>query len=76
MAMSKTVLGAALWANVKATQTFSPAISSGDDAKGLALWTTIADAIITEITTHGVVNHGTFVDSVTSAPISGSGTIS
>lgn len=45
------------------------------DETTIAKWVAVATAIISEFTTNGEVNPGTFVDS-TSSPIAGKGEIS
>lgn len=72
MAMDKNRLGAALWAAVKATTTFNPTISPVEDAKGLALWTTVADQIIQEVIGHSVVTVNSFTASVSGVQSGGS----
>lgn len=67
MARSGDDLGAAIWAAVKATQTFSPALSSADDAKGLALWKAIANAFYTYDNAHAVVTSSIPVNAISTA---------
>jgi hypothetical protein len=47
MARNGDALGTAIWTAIKATQTFSPALSSEDDAKGLAVWQAFGNAFYT-----------------------------
>lgn len=81
MAMDKSVLGAALWNRVKSTQSFAPALTSDQDAAGLALWTDIADELINHIKANAVVTVTSAVATgVTSgpstAPVTGTGVVS
>lgn len=81
--LDKDRLGAAFWNKVKNVGgPFTPAIGSAQNAQGLALWTAIAEELINEIKTNGVIDlsngdveilPGTFKDSL-SAPITGKGT--
>lgn len=59
MAMDKTRLGSALWTAVKAVQPTAPP-SLTEDAKGLAVWTDVADQIIQEVIANSVVTITTF----------------
>lgn len=58
--MNKDVLGAAMWAAVKTTQSYSPSCDATCDAKGLAIWTKVADSIIVHIKANAVVKINTF----------------
>lgn len=75
MAMNKNTLGSALWTAVKATTVFTPSISVVDDAKGLQVWTTVADQIIQHIISSAEIKVDTFAVTV-SGVSTGSGSTS
>lgn len=74
MSLLGSRLGAAIWTAVKATQSYSPAITPAQDAQGLAVWTAVANEIVTEITTNAVVPATGLIDG-NSLPVTGSTTV-
>lgn len=74
MSLDPSRLGAAIWTAVKAQNTYSPALTTPQDAQGLALWTAIATQIVTEITSNAEVEPGTF-STPSGGDVTGEGTI-
>lgn len=82
MAMNKDTLGAAIWTALKATQTYSPALTVPQDAAGLLVWTKVADEIIKHVIANAVVSPGSMaitpaniVAPLGGGPCTGTGTV-
>ncbi len=74
MALDKDRLGLALWTRVKTETSFGGALTPALDAKGLSLWTGIADEIIKEFIGNAVVTGTTATPGAQAGPATLPGT--